>query len=338
MTLSLDEPLSIGDMLGPYQLIRRLAFGGMAEIWKAKGTLPDGNVGLIAVKLIQALHLDDPEYISMYRDEVKLSQRLRHEHVVRTYCELEFEGRYGQSMELIDGLDLRRLMIQAKQEHQIIPLSLVLYIGRCVAKGLAYVHARRSEKGRLLKIIHRDISPHNIMVGAAGQVKVLDFGIAKTRWRQAQTRAGIVKGKIGYMSPEQTLGRNLDFRSDIFSLGIVLWELLVGRPLFRGIDAAAVLSKIQRVELPRLDGPKGRKELPLAIIILVHQMLSQNPEQRPANMLEVERRLTREMMRSFQPHEYGPRALESWLGKLGQKRERKVTLLNRVRQNTAESI
>ncbi|MBX2812218.1 MAG: serine/threonine protein kinase [Myxococcales bacterium] len=310
-----------GFRFGSYTLTRRVAMGGMAEIWAAQGEEDE-----FALKFMQPHHQEDPEYLKMFEDELQLARRLRHENIVATFDGFRVKGKYAQVMELVHGVDLRRIKIYTCDTCGSMPLPLLLRLGVSVSRALAYVHTRRSYRGRDLGIVHRDISPHNIMLDKMGRVKILDFGIAKASQRKSRTQTGMIKGKVGYMSPEQTMGHILDHRSDIFSLGIVLWEVLSGEPLFRGDSDLAIMRKVQQAEVPRLDASHRRPDLPLAVVLLVHQMLNQSPEHRPANMIEVERRLGRVMMQEYEPSEYSEGALAQWIEPMMKGAQKKPTL------------
>lgn len=230
---------------GKYFLIDRLAVGGMAEIYKAKTFGVDGFEKLLAIKKILPHYSLDKEFISMLTDEAKLVVRLSHANIVQIYDLGKVGQDYFISMEYIDGVNLRQLANRAKERKQKIPLPICLYIISEVCKGLDYAHSKRGEKGDPLGIVHRDISPQNILLSYEGETKIVDFGIAKAAMNVSHTSVGILKGKITYMSPEQALGKPVDARTDIFSTGILLYELITGKRLFTGETQMEILKKIR---------------------------------------------------------------------------------------------
>lgn len=314
-----------GQSIGPFRLERLLAMGGMAEVWAAVGPLPSGEEAALALKIINQHTSEEDDAWRSFRDEVRLSTYLRHENVIGVYEGLEVGGRFIQTMELIDGIDLRRTQSRLAENDWRFPVPLALYVGRCVARALAYVHLRKDAKGHPLNVVHRDISPHNIMLARDGRVKLLDFGIAKDAHRLVRTKVGLVKGKVSYMSPEQTLGDKLDHRSDIFSTGVVLWELLAGERLFSSDYEAMTMDRIHRLPIPRLDDERLRPELPTEAAVLVDRMLERPPSRRPQTMVEVERALNKLLVRHFEPDELGPSTLARWVGRVLDSRPRQGT-------------
>lgn len=300
--------LTPGLQLGPFTLDKRIAIGGMAEIWKASGPRA-GRVGSLALKLARSVA--DEDAYARFQDELRLSCRLRHANVVTVYGGRPIDGWYVQQMELLDGVDLRGLVRRLERQRWRMPIPHVLHIGRCMARGLSYVHQRKDLNGQPLELVHRDISPHNVMVVRDGQVKLLDFGIAKARGRLVETQGMIAKGKASYMSPEQVVAAELDARSDIFSTGIVLWELLAGRSLFRAANDVESMRLIRDAIAPRLESVRG--EVPLELADLVHGMLARHPDARTPNMRTVERGLSRVLARHFEPSGFGAEALATWL-------------------------
>ncbi len=234
---------------GKYFLVEKLAVGGMAEIYKAKTFGVDGFEKLLAIKKILPHCSADKEFISMLTDEAKLVVRLSHTNIVQIYDLGKVGDDYYISMEYIDGVNLRELVTRSKEIKQTIPVPLCLYIISEVCKGLDYAHSKRDENSRPLHIVHRDISPQNILISFEGETKIVDFGIAKAAMNISQTTAGILKGKVTYMSPEQALGKPVDHRTDIFSAGILLYELLTGNRLFTGETHFHVLKQIQTTQI-----------------------------------------------------------------------------------------
>jgi serine/threonine-protein kinase len=302
------KKLSAGLRLGPFVLEARIALGGMAEIWKAREERPHG-LRTVALKILQP-YFEDESFRSMFQDEVRIALRLRHENILEVYDAYEIDGLSIQSMELLDGLDVRRLLQRLSKSERWFPVPLALYVGRCVARALSYAHMRRNEAGKPLEIVHRDVSPHNVMITSSGSVKVLDFGIARAAERITRTRTGVVKGKISYMAPEQAMAARVTPQTDIFATGIVLWEMLAMRRLFNGANDSETLHKIVGAEVPPL--LRMNPSVPRDAAKLIHQMLSVSPEQRPESMQQVENALTKILAVQYEPDESDQRALAKW--------------------------
>jgi serine/threonine-protein kinase len=244
---------SAGGALGKYQLIAELGHGGMAQVFLALVSGPAGFNKLVVIKQIRQQFAEDPEFLSMFLDEARLAARLNHPNVVQTNEVGEDDGRYFISMEYLEGQPLNRVLNRlgerAKEGERLSQRSMLLILVDALA-GLHHAHELCDFDGRRLEVVHRDMSPHNIFVTYAGQVKVVDFGIAKALSSSSETRTGVLKGKIGYMAPEQAMGEKVDRRADIFSCGMILWEMLTGRRMFKGQPDVAVLQKIVNGDLP----------------------------------------------------------------------------------------
>lgn len=236
---------------GKYFLVERLAIGGMAEIYKAKTFGVDGFEKLIAIKKILPHFSADKEFIAMLTDEAKLVVRLSHTNIVQIYDLGKVGDDYYISMEFIDGVNLREVINRGKELKEKIPLPLSLYIASEICKGLDYAHSKRDHRGQPLGIVHRDVSPQNILISFEGETKIVDFGIAKAAMNVSQTTAGTLKGKITYMSPEQALGKPIDARTDLFSVGILLFEMASGERLYTGDTQFEVLKKIRTTQIDK---------------------------------------------------------------------------------------
>jgi eukaryotic-like serine/threonine-protein kinase len=233
------------DKLGPYELFEPLASGGMAEIFVAKKTGPGGFDKPLVVKRIHKKLLGDREIEAMFVDEARVQALLDHPNVVQIYDFGEDKGSYYIAMEYIDGATLRWVIDNANAVRRPVPLQVALRISADVLLGLHSAHELRDGHGQQLRLIHRDISPVNILVGRTGHAKLCDFGVAKSELQRVMTRAGIVKGKFRYMAPEQLNAEPLDRRADLFSVGCVLWEMVVGRRLFDHADEGDVVDAIR---------------------------------------------------------------------------------------------
>jgi serine/threonine protein kinase len=246
-----DAALESFGRFGRYTLLRPIASGGMAEVHLASFRGAAGVETLVAIKRILLEHARDPEFVAMFLNEARIAATLHHANVVQAYdfgCE---DGRYFLAMEYLRGQDARRIVQELAQGGRRIPLAIATAIGIGAAAGLHYLHEKRDAAGQPLGLVHRDVSPANIFLTEDGIVKLVDFGIAKAVRGTGETRAGTLKGKVSYLSPEQCRSERLDRRSDVFSLAIVLWELTVGRRLFDGGSDLTTLNAIDRCDPPR---------------------------------------------------------------------------------------
>ncbi|RJS25779.1 protein kinase [Corallococcus sp. H22C18031201] len=234
---------------GKYLLLDRVNIGGMAEVWRGKQFGASGFERLVAIKRILPNIAEDEEFISMFIDEAKISVQLTHANIAQIYELGQIATSYFISMEYIPGKDMRAIFDRCRKKGEPAPVPLVAF---CVAKmceGLDYAHRKKDGMGRDLNIVHRDISPQNVLISFEGEVKVIDFGIAKAAGKATKTQAGILKGKFGYMSPEQIRGLPLDRRSDVFAIGVCLYEMLTGERLFVGESDFSVLEKVRKAEV-----------------------------------------------------------------------------------------
>ena len=224
----------LGKRLGKYEILALLALGGTAEIYLAR---IDGTNGFEKYVVVKCLHdhlADDPEFVKMFLDEARMAAMLDHSNIVQTFELGEHEDRYYMVMEFLAGLSLA-MMVRRAQERVSggrLPVPLVLNIAAQAAAGLHYAHERQ-QGGKPMNMVHRDIPPQNLVVGFEGVVKVVDFGIARAEYRETKTKAGTIKGKFAYMSPEQCIATNVDRRTDVFALGVIVHEMLTGRRLFK---------------------------------------------------------------------------------------------------------
>ncbi len=261
---------------GKYLLLDKIATGGMAELYRAKITGVQGFEKLIAIKKILPHLAQEEDLVECFIDEAKLAALLNHQNIVQIYDFGSLEGTYYIAMQYLFGKDLRRVLTQAEKKGIKIGVEYALYIVSRICSGLEYAHNLKDFQGKPLQLIHRDISPQNILISYEGDVKVVDFGIAKAAARSTLTQAGMIKGKVAYMSPEQAGGQTIDYRSDIFSVGILLYELITGRRMFQG-ETMEVLSKVREA---RYDQPETIVDLPDKIISVTHKALSKDPDQR----------------------------------------------------------
>jgi eukaryotic-like serine/threonine-protein kinase len=245
----MTDELRQGGKLGNNELVLRIGRGGMATVWVARELARDQD-RLVAVKAMLLELADDPEFVKMFRDEVRLVRAIRHPNVVEVHDVGEEAGVMWMSMEWVEGESLHTVIAEAGKRRAI-PAEMAVRIIADVASGLHAAHELRDEQGQSRGVVHRDISPHNILIGADGAIKLVDFGVAKAVGRASEaTRVGQLKGKFGYMSPEQARGQPVDRRSDVFSLGIVLFELTTGRRLFRGETDLQTLELVTMGQVP----------------------------------------------------------------------------------------
>jgi serine/threonine-protein kinase len=243
--MSLEQEQRRGPMrFGKYTLIDRLAVGGMAEIFLARQAGLAGFEKTVVIKRIRPHLSKEANFVRMFLNEAKLAAQLNHPNVVQIYDLGKINESYFIAMEYLFGRDMRKIIPKAETLGIPFPMVYALKIASSVCEGLYYAHQRSDRYGNPLNIVHRDVTPENIFVSFDGTVKILDFGIAKAANRTDQTRAGEIKGKLSYMSPEQCMGRPLDRRSDLFSLGVVLYEWLTGFKLFTGDSEVAILRSI----------------------------------------------------------------------------------------------
>lgn len=261
---------------GKYFLLDLVAQGGMAEIYRARASTPDGGARLVAIKRVLASYSQNPEFVSMFKSEIKTTSGFTHQNIVQIYDFGEYNQQIYLAMELVDGKNLRQVMSRATEQKRAFPIEICVYLMEQSAAALSYAHTYKDKiTGKSLNIIHRDISPQNILVSFEGAVKVIDFGIAKAVTNSEFTKAGVIKGKPSYLSPEQIVGDELDGRSDIFALGIVFWEILTGRKLFSAENDLAIIKMIENcsayVVPPSRYNPTVTEELDAIVLKCLHR-------------------------------------------------------------------
>lgn len=233
-----------GVRFGKYVLLNRIAVGGMAEIFLARQEGLEGFEKTICIKRIRPHLSSQPNFVRMFLNEAKLAAQLNHPNIVQIYDLGRINDSYFIAMEYISGRDTSRILPKAEKLRMPFPMIYALKIASNACEGLYYAHSKTDAYGNPLSVVHRDITPENIIVGFNGTVKIVDFGIAKASTQLEQTRAGEIKGKLSFMSPEQAMGKTLDHRSDIFSLGAVMYEWITGYKLFTGENEMAILKNI----------------------------------------------------------------------------------------------
>lgn len=267
-------------VLDRYRLSSLLGKGGMAEVFLAVWRVAPDVVRPVVVKRLYDHFSEDSTVVQMFIDEARLVCQLDHEHIVKTFEIGLIDGHLCIVMEYLEGQTLQQVMRRSLERNGI-PVPLAAYIGQAVLAGLAFAHEATDARGNAREIVHRDISPHNIFITNTGAVKILDFGIAKARTHEARTSTGVVKGKFAYIAPEQAAGFSVDGRADLFSLGVVLWEMLAGRRLFKAEGDAATLSATLHRDIPFLT--HVRADVPLDLAVVVSRALQRDPAKRYPN-------------------------------------------------------
>ncbi len=315
---------------GRYVLLEKLAVGGMAEIYKAKTYGVDGFEKQLAIKRILPHCAADNEFIKMLVDEAKLTVLLSHANIVQVYDLGKVGDDYFISMEFIHGTNLREVMTRQREEEEKLSEEVAVYVMSEVCKGLDYAHRKTDSHGNPLNIVHRDISPQNILISFEGEVKIVDFGIAKAAMNVSHTMAGILKGKVAYMSPEQALGKPIDHRTDIFSAGVLLYEMLTGDKLFSGETQFEVLNQIRTTRINTLMLPD---HIPGPLKAVLAKALAYNAKDRYQSAGDFQLDLTKYLYSSY--IDFSPRQLARVLTRLFEsemkRKEAPVTLDEKTR-------
>jgi eukaryotic-like serine/threonine-protein kinase len=272
-----DQRPIVGEQFGKYVLVGEIGVGGMAEVFLALQTGLQGFLKVVTLKRVLP-HLASHDFIAMFIDEARIAARLEHPNIVKTFEFGEHEGQYYTVMEYLAGEDLGSMMNRAAISKQPIAFNMAAMVVAQLCNGLHFAHELTDTAGRPLGLVHRDINPSNIIVTYAGEVKVIDFGVAKINANGAKTMTGTIKGKLAYMSPEQILARGIDRRSDIFSLGVVLWELVTGCRLFARESDAATLYAIMNDPIPR--ARRHRPNVPDELERIIATALARTPADR----------------------------------------------------------
>jgi eukaryotic-like serine/threonine-protein kinase len=236
-----------------YKIVQKIDAGGMAEVYKGLQDSGQGIEKLVAIKRILPQLTKNQKFIEMFLDEARVSMHLNHANIVQVFDLGQSSETYFIVMEFIDGTSLKALIDYFKNQNRTIPVEQAVYLCMQICEGLEYAHSLRNPvDNRPLNIVHRDISPPNILVSRQGQVKLVDFGLAKAANQISKTDQGVVKGKFSYLSPEAALGQDVDRRTDIFAVGIVLWEFLAGKRLFYGETDYQTVELVRRASIPSL--------------------------------------------------------------------------------------
>jgi len=249
--------------IGRYHVMDRIAYGGMAEIFRAKTYDHEGSERIVVIKKVLAHLAEDDEFIDMLVDEAKIAGTLEHPNIAQVFEFGQVEDGYFIAMEYVDGKDVRSLLDKCRTERRRLSVENCVYIMSQALRGLHAAHSATDGEGKPYSIVHRDVSPSNVLCAYNGEVKLIDFGIAKARMSRVRTKTGVIKGKVKYMSPEQAMGKELDPRSDVFSAGSVLYEMLTKVPPFQAPSEMDLIFRVREAEYtpPSKRNPRVPKEL-----------------------------------------------------------------------------
>lgn len=296
---------------GKYRLLGMMNAGGMAELYLAQASSREGFSKVVALKRILP-HLSESDgFVQMFLDEARLASRLDHPNIARIYELGELDAHYYMTMEYLPGEDLARVFKAAQKNGHRVPQAIAAAIVQDAAHGLHFAHELTDSEGRSLHLVHRDVTPSNVIVTYHGAVKLVDFGIAKARTNTHQTVAGTIRGKLAYLSPEQLKGEAPDRRSDVFSLGIVLWELLAGERLFVRSNDAATLRAVSVGEIPELS--TIRPDVAPELVEVVKRALARDPAERYQTAGEMYDDIERYFANQPRP---SPKIIAGWLEEL----------------------
>ena len=297
---------------GKYRAIAELGVGGMAEVYLAVAHGVAGFSKLHVIKRLRTELAEEQQFLGMFMDEARLAARLNHPNIVQTYEVAVENGEHFLVLEYVDGEPLTSIVRQAREVGEAIPLDLHLKIIHDMLGGLHYAHEAKDFDGTPLELVHRDISPHNVMVSVEGNVKLVDFGVAKAVTSTVHTLSGTIKGKVRYLSPEQVAGERVDRRSDIFAVGVMLWEALAGEKLWGNESQVRIIARLVAGDIPRLPAAQqetGDKDL----LRIVEKALAVEPENRYATAADLRSDLADYL------HARGKRTSEQAIGALVQK-------------------
>ncbi len=282
-----------------YRVVEKLESGGMAEVFRAESEGLQGFKKQVAIKRVLPHLSEKKKFISMFLDEARLSAHLSHSNCVQVFDIGVGDNAYFIVMEFVDGANLKAIAESLRKNNKEFPVSNVAFIAQEICKGLAYAHELRDPNGVDLHIVHRDMSPPNVLVTKYGEVKIVDFGLAKANSQLERSEPGIIKGKFSYLSPEAAMGQEVDSRTDIFAVGIILWELLAGRRLFLGETDFQTVKKVQQAVIPSISTINTK--VPPDLERIVAKALARDPAVRYRTARELGQDLSKFMFRLGQP-------------------------------------
>ena len=261
-----------------YTIVEQIDVGGMAEVWRGRAVSLQGFEKQVAIKRVLPHLAENAQFLDMFLDEARVSLHLNHANIVQTFDVVQAGSSYFIVMEWIDGLNLKIILNQLNRSRERLSIPEIVFIVAEASKGLSHAHELTDPSGAPLNIVHRDVSPPNILISKEGEIKIVDFGLAKAASQLASTDPGVVKGKFSYISPEAAHGKPVDARADIFSLGLVLWEMITGRKLFEGENDLETIKQLRKCEIPDIRAIDRRVDEQLAGIIM--RALDRDPNAR----------------------------------------------------------
>jgi eukaryotic-like serine/threonine-protein kinase len=261
-----------------YRVIEKLATGGMAEVFRAESAGLEGFKKQVAIKRVLPHLSQKKKFISMFLDEARLSAHLSHSNCVQVFDIGVGDNAYFIVMEFVDGADLKAILEALKKQGRTVAIEEAVFIAIKICEGLSYAHELVDSDGRPFTVVHRDMSPPNVLITKYGEIKIVDFGLAKASSQLEKSEPGIIKGKFSYLSPEAALGKEVDARADIFAVGTILWEMLSGRRLFLGDTDFATVKLVQQAAAPPLS--KVNSNVPPSLDEIVAKALARDPAQR----------------------------------------------------------
>src|SRR5688572_9732770 len=282
-----------------YRVIERIAAGGMAEVYRAESAGLEGFKKTVAIKRVLPHLSKKKKFIGMFLDEARLSATLSHSNCVQVFDIGVGDETYFIVMEFVDGANLKALIEHRKQLGQRLPIEVACMITLKICEGLSYAHEARDHLGQSLGVVHRDVSPPNVLITRYGEVKVVDFGLAKANSQLEDSEPGIIKGKFSYLSPEAALGESVDHRTDIFATGIILWEMLTSRRLFLGETDLGTVRQVQAARVPPL--AQYVRDVPATLEHIMTQALARDPRARYQTARDFGRDLNRILFQMGRP-------------------------------------
>lgn len=282
-----------------YRVVEKLESGGMAEVFRAESEGLQGFRKLVAIKRVLPHLSEKKRFISMFLDEARLSAQLSHSNCVQVFDIGVGDSAYFIVMEFVDGANLKSIAESVKKQGKDFPVASAAWIAHEICKGLSYAHELTDSSGLPLKIVHRDMSPPNVLITKFGEVKIVDFGLAKASSQLEKSEPGIIKGKFSYLSPEAALGQEVDARTDVFAVGIILWELLAGQRLFLGDTDFQTVKKVQVAQVPPIS--QINHKVPVELERIVNRALAKEPSQRYQTARELGQDLSRFLFSFGQP-------------------------------------
>jgi eukaryotic-like serine/threonine-protein kinase len=294
------EKQEMADQQQRYRVVEKLESGGMAEVFLAESEGLQGFRKQVAIKRVLPHLSEKKKFISMFLDEARLSAQLSHSNCVQVFDIGVGDNAYFIVMEYVDGANLKAVAEVMKKQGQAFPMPAAVYLCVEICKGLAYAHEMKDPStGQAMNIVHRDMSPPNVLLTKYGEVKIVDFGLAKANSQLEKSEPGIIKGKFSYLSPEAAMGQDVDPRTDIFAVGIILWELLAGQRLFLGETDFQTVKKVQQANIPSISSIN--KNVPPDLERIINKALARDPAGRYSTARDLARELTNFLFKHAQP-------------------------------------